>query len=528
MKNLIRGVIALGLTVLGAGCVSDYSFSQASPGSGSAGLGSGSGSGGSGGYPGSTATGSGGTGSYPGGNNAPGAPNPDNGGTGTGGTGDYPGAPSPTGNPGTVTTTAIQTNAFAVASRGASCLMCHANIQSDLISDFGLGNDYFLDTGYEDYAMGSFYFNEDLGAWQTASISGNLIVPNVTINQSNMPQIFNVYTPGQSGNSMTLAQMLTSPVQANLAGQTLSSSSESNVSNYSGNPSTSSMSSAIQSGYSVVQKTSVFIGAPTDANILGMTNAPQSAGGYALVSSNSGDTLSGLSKAQGSSGPYVTNGNGGTITCTGDVVVNGTLYLVNPTIVTGSAGCRLYVAGTVFEQGAITFTPSSSGATPNVQIESSRAIMMGFDQTTVDVRMLLGSMQVSGCTVSPAGAAIPNNCTLSRQDALYFSFTRGAPTASAIQTKHQGIYNEALNLPSSGSMAMVDADNASGGNTVPFTHLLLNAPEIHTRYEGTLTGVVIGEIVIGRLEGLVFKNDPLFQSIQDFPMTPVPLLNIVN
>jgi hypothetical protein len=518
MKNLIRGVIALGLTVLGAGCVSDYSFSQASPGSGSAGLGSGSG--GSGGYPGST-SGGGGSGSYPG-NNSPGSPNPDNGGV-NGGTGDYPGAPAPSGNPGTVTTTAISTNAFAVASRGASCLMCHANIQSDLISDFGLGNDYFLDTGYEDYAMGSFYFNEDLGAWQTASITGNLIVPNVTINQSNMPQIFNVYTPGKTGNSMTLATMLQSNVQANLAGQALSSSSESNVSNYSGNPSTNPMSSAIQSGYSVVPKTSIYIGAPADSDILNMAGAPSSVGGYALVSNNSGDNLSGLSKAQGSSAAYVTNGNGGTINCQGDVVVNGTLYLVNPTINTGSAGCRLYVAGTVFEQGPINF---SGSGTPNLQIESSRAIMMGFDQTTANVRMLLGSMQVSGCT--PTSSSIPNNCTLSRQDALPFSYTRAAPTSAAVQTKHQGIYNEAANLPSSGSMAMVDADNASGGNGVAFQHILLNAPEVHTRYEGTLTGVVIGEIVIGRLEGLIFKNDPLFQSISDFPLTPVPLLNIVN
>ena len=67
---------------------------------------------------------------------------------------------------------------------------------------------------------------------------------------------------------------------------------------------------------------------------------------------------------------------------------------------------------------------------------------------------------------------------------------------------------------------MMDADCRPDGKNISFERLLLNAPQIQSRYEGNFQGVIIAEIAIMRLGDFKFKYDPVFKT--------TPILPFVN
>ncbi|MBC7691797.1 MAG: hypothetical protein H7222_08500 [Methylotenera sp.] len=380
------------------------------------------------------------------------------------------------------TTKVFRTLQPALAVRGASCLSCHANVQSNMITDFGYGDSFFMEPGGGGNANGSMYFNHGLTSWQTAQITGSLIVPQVDLKLPELAKQARTVDPQGLSSSLSLAQFLQMPVIADLDG------------NRRNEPAMTVGVNPTGSALEVIEKKSIYIGAPADADILSLApSLAASASGFVQVSNSLPGSPMVLKSAGTGSKLYLRN-EAGPLNCYGDVVIKGTLFLNAPNIQTDAAGCRLYVAGSVFIQGKILLNGSST-STHNLQITSSKAIMLGFDNTSVAERLNLGG---------------------DRTWLLPYAFTRGPGTN---REKHQAVLDDAHLI----------ADLVDGGNVTQDTnHLLLNAPLVHSRYAGNFTGAVIGEIVLFRLGQFSFRFDPVFEKVPVLPLLNVDILKIVD
>jgi hypothetical protein len=275
----------------------------------------------------------------------------------------------------------------------------------------------------------------------------------------------------------------------------------------------------------VVEEPTVYIGAPTSAEILSIAPNAGATAPWVQVAGAAGTavaTISGLGAVSGSSSQYITNT--GTVQCSGkDVVVNGTLLLNHLNIVAESGGCRLYVTGAVFVEGPITYVSSGATADPtqNVQISSAEAIVLGVG--------LSGSSYQSGDPGEldePESGANPLHIRLI-DDARGPEF-RSAASPSAYSTWASGVYAEATNI---GSTLLVDASDLNGAPatamsdagqqrvSINYEHLLLNAPSIHSRYLGTTSGVIIAEVAEFSLGQFSFAYDSVFSNSQ-VPILP--------
>ncbi|MGE4134006.1 MAG: hypothetical protein AB7F86_20380, partial [Bdellovibrionales bacterium] len=216
---------------------------------------------------------------------------------------------------------------------------------------------------------------------------------------------------------------------------------------------------------SVVEKNSLHIGAPSAAQILAAAHGRANTfsplarkGGYFQLSEN--------------------------FTCEGDVVVDGILFLKGAKIQT-TRGCRIYATASVFIEGA----PQLIGAFDdrNLQIVSSRAVLMGlgrcgsFDSVT-------NRFKQRGSFVTRGGLSASDSAAQIIADSQKISDLR-------------------------------DIDCSAYGASQSFERILINAPQIHSRYLGKFKGTAIAEIAIFKLEDLVFEYDPVFERVPALSLT---------
>jgi hypothetical protein len=147
------------------------------------------------------------------------------------------------------------------------------------------------------------------------------------------------------------------------------------------------MNSPTQYGHSgsVIEKELITIAAPTEAQIREIIKLPTTTllnkfDDVAVYKTNDLSNIDGLIlKANANTFEvYARNDDAqnGVLKCVGDIIIDGSLFLKNAIIATDSSGCRIYTTGSIFIQGPITY--QSSSATPNLQLSSTRVIMMGF------------------------------------------------------------------------------------------------------------------------------------------------------
>lgn len=403
--------------------------------------------------------------------------------------------------------------------------MCHANIQANVISDFGYGSNWYLDSDKSVFSsignnFAEVYYNPV--PWQAANtIAGQVIVPNTTVPAGLTSAV------GLGSTSISLEAFMTASNMTDIA----ANDAGTNWFTYFGIASSPSLLSPTAfvtpptGTAAVVSEDSVYIGAPTAAQISGLM--PTGTVG-AVSSSGTVTAVTGLTVATGSSGPYVTNS--GTVQCAGlDVVVNGTLLLNNLSVNAGSGGCRFYAAGAVFIEGPITYVNSGTvDLTENLQITSAEAVIMGVGLT--------GTSYTAG-TPGKENSPEPGNNPLHTRllDDARNPEIRPATSSSSYTTWATGVYNEAVNI---GATLIQDASNLAGaaatgvsssGQTrvsIDFSHLLLNAPVIHSRYLGTVNGVIIAEIGVFSLGQFMFNYDPVFSSdkVQILPLLKQDIL----
>ncbi len=387
----------------------------------------------------------------------------------------------------------------ALAVRGTGCIVCHASIHSNVVTDFAYGDSYFFgqaDPAYPQPFNGSIYGDHGGSvtgsggsSWSTGYIQGSVYVPKNAFLPASLTQV-----------PMSLAQYLTL-----------------NVGKY----------QVISPGApkpAIIEQNSVYIGAPSVQTIQDAvvqksgSQVPVGSYRYFKDATSSLNAVQGLVSgvnANGSLAGYLRNSASSEFLCEGDLVVNQTLFLENLRIRTNDNGCRIYALKSVFIQGAITFLGSSTNR--NLQISSSSAILMG-----------LGRAQSQFYMYHP-NTGITEFATDSLKYRILDSFTRYSfhtrDTSRSTTQKLEDIYDES-GLISNSSTKLWDAA-APGGvvaandievKSIAFERLLLNAPNVQSRYLGNFKGVVISEFALFGLGAFKFEFDPVFSQVPVLPL----------
>lgn len=350
-----------------------------------------------------------------------------------------------------------------LAVRATGCIMCHANVNANVITDFGFGGDgrgadYFFGratTGVQPRS-GAIY-GDHAGNWQTVNLTGNVIVPKAPL-------------MGDLGNlgALTLGSYLRN---------TLGTS-----------PNASTRASA------VTEQDKVYIGAPSVERL--RQAAGLAVGGSTwkfYPESRAGAPLSGL--VLGMNGRFVTNDSMNPLVCSGDLAIDSVVYLKNLKVKT-EKGCRLYVTKSVFIEGPIEYVGGSPDA--NLQIVSARSISMGLGQNTCGAEYNMNS-----------GHSLQNRM----KEVWTIPGYQTRETGSSPQKKAEDIFNDSLEIGN-----LVDAACLPAGRDVTFERLILNAPHVNSRYKGNFRGVIIAEIALMSLGSFKYEFDPIFAKVPVLPL----------
>jgi hypothetical protein len=355
----------------------------------------------------------------------------------------------------------------ALAVRGSGCIMCHGIADSNVITDFGYGSPYYFgqnQSGVSAYSRSA--YGDHAENWLSAQVSGNVIVPK------------NALIPlGDAGGdgAKTLASYLGSKVGAS----------------------------------KVVEKSTVYIGAPTAGRILSVAGSfPSDHPSWTFNKhAPSSPNFSGLTDS--SNGQYLRNSAESEFVCVGDLIVKKVLFLENLKLRTTSQGCRIYATESVFIQGAITYIDDGANPDRNLQIVSSRAVLMGFGKAPA------GTERVGTDSVNYRFGSSGN-----RETALEAFATRATGGG---QAAIKPIFNDAMligmdTLKDAATTNYANGPNTTGYRLVPFERLMLVAPQVHSRYFGQVKGVIIAEVAMLGVSHLQFTFDPVFERAPVLPL----------
>ncbi len=366
----------------------------------------------------------------------------------------------------------------ALAVRASGCITCHADIRPTYITDFGYGNRYFFGRPGQSGKFSSFngsvygdFFGDprypNTTGFMSAHIEKSVIVPVAPLD----------FDLSAAGGKIADQPVYRQPLRAtSLAGYLQGLEQQKNA------------------PAAIIEKKQVFIGAPDSETLLARFNVqPGSTSPLKYVKNEkSSPEIAGIGIENGKK--YYTNT--GDVVCDGDLLVQGTLFL-NRVILSTKNGCRIYATGPIFMQNAIGY--KTNPAIPdkaNLQLVSSQAILMGVGDKsceTSDKESPLSRRLVSGYAVS----------TYLTREADKKSITPEALGKS--------IYAE-------GKLIASLEDATCQADAPDFSRLLLNAPLVHSRYQGRFKGLVIAEVVLFRLGKSNFAFDPVFKEVPTLPL----------
>jgi hypothetical protein len=362
----------------------------------------------------------------------------------------------------------------ALAVRTSACITCHTKIHPGYITDFGYGDSYFFGKPgggskfgpFDGSIYGDFYGGEpNKTGWLTAEMGKNVIVPKARLD------------PDLSAAGAKLSDAYRKPLQAKTLAEYLRA-----------------LEAQKPNPAAIIEKDTVFIGAPTAAALEARFRiAPGSGINFKYIKNGSASPeIKGIELDAGKR--FFTNT--GEVVCDGDLFVRGTLFLNRGNIAT-SSGCRIYATGPVFVQNAINYRSLNNAADKtNLQLVSAEAILLGVGDKSCDASAKdspLSRRLVSGYAVSSY-------------------FTRDAVSRSIPpKTFGQSVYDQ-------GKLISELEDAGCRDDTLGFSRLLLNAPQVHSRYKGKFKGLVIAEVVLFRLGKSTFEFDPVFKEVSVLPI----------
>lgn len=379
----------------------------------------------------------------------------------------------------------------ALAVRSPNCINCHGNtLNSNLITDFGHGDDYFFAQNGHAPNAGDFVYSlrldhstnaivPDWAEAQQYAAGSQILVPKADLGF----RYADLMPPGTP-----IADWMTQTTLASLL------SSIAQLPNAESTP--------------VVEKSTVYIGVPTPGQL-------RAAGGLTAANpqtyfKNEVDSPA-LQGLVGQNGVWT---NAGVVVCEGDVFIDGTVFL-NALSLQTATGCRIQATGPIFLQKAITYVNAT--ATSNLQLLSARLISLGVGNTHCESASNPGWYVGTNhqptelrfkCLVDPSCDNFKDVRTRNMN-----ATSVGEKTAATPLGEGSALLAIAQSLP-----GLEDA--SCHGRDVAFQHLMLVAPQVHSRYRQNFTGVIVAEFPLMSLGRLSFTFDPLFENVKVFPMLP--------
>ncbi|RYZ93635.1 MAG: hypothetical protein EOP06_00265 [Proteobacteria bacterium] len=360
-----------------------------------------------------------------------------------------------------------------LAVRGIGCIQCHASVSSNIITDFGYGNDYFF--GNKTVGAGS--------TWQFGSPYGD---HGRNYGTMQLSEVSKFIVPKQT---------LPAAVQKDSGATTAAEYMKGML---------ASSSDVGTKQVAVTESNSIHIGAPTEADLITAFDLKPEERTKFFRHSDSSPLLSGLVDR----GTFFAAND--TLSCDGDVIVRGPLYLRNLSI-DSKSGCRIYVIGSVFIYGAVTYI--NRDPTRNLQISSSSAIALG-----------LGATDKNGVSCEQNRWRTPGNekSYVRRSSMLTFFTDMWTTPSSYLRSGVDPIENgrriiaEAV-LIESAVGPLYDASCLPEKRDVSFDRILLNAPLVYSRYAGDVRGTIIAEIALMSIGSFKFEYDPVFNEVNVLP-----------
>lgn len=367
----------------------------------------------------------------------------------------------------------------ALAVRGISCVACHANVKSNIVTDMGYGGDgagreYFFNTSVWNWNSG-FYGDHGGTALETLQVGtgAQVLVPKAAF-------------------------------PAALAASTGASSLE----NYFDKAFARSPYAVTRSA-AVVPMNKVKISLPTAARLRQLFGNPGTASVYEKESDAS-PALAGLNYNSGTKVFTVSD-----LTCDGDLFLEGTLMMTAAKI-RSRTGCRIYVTGSVFVQEGFSMISTQAGLDQaNLQIVSATSVWMG-----------TGTILKNSMNCDPNGHMTVNRPDLTdtmthrmNHMVAYKAFTRSAPDLTA--------FRAVIEAEASKVGPRFDATCTPAGRTVHFSRLLIAAPWVNSRYNGNFSGSIVSETALMALGAFKFEFDPIFKYVSVLPkLDPDELLAV--
>ncbi len=390
----------------------------------------------------------------------------------------------------------FKTIAPSMAVRSANCINCHGNtMASSLITDFGHGDSYFFSRGVNGSPLSgdwvyAFRMHDTATDYKPYWAEAQQYGPNAKIIVPDVPLGFTykTFAPTDVASAPWL-EATTLPELMRRIGE---------------------IPGAIATP--IEAKSFVYIGAPSVSQI-------RSAGRIDILQKtnyfpNKGSTLA-LSGLIGKS-TYFTNE--GTLVCDGDLFIEGTLFLKEATINTIS-GCRIHATGPIFIQKAIQFAPLSADV--NLQLVSARLISLGIGNAHCETTTNPTGWYARSTTYSSPLSVRLKDMADPDQPHIYKNvITRNSDPLSNFEKTASSPKEEGKALYALG-MAIEGLEDAScHDRNIAFEHVMMVAPQLHSRYKGSSTGVIIGEFPLFSLAAFSYTFDPVFQRVPILPKIP--------
>jgi hypothetical protein len=356
----------------------------------------------------------------------------------------------------------------ALAIRGMGCIQCHAKVNSNIVTDFGYKNDFYFGS------------RPATSWWNSGGIYGDhannfntIVLPSdktVIVPKANLP--LNLV----SESLQTLADYIKSQLSK------------------SANQSTQAAQ--------VIEKNNVYIGAPTDSDIKTAFKLADSERLKYFKNSSSALTFSGLNDE----GDFFRNT--AVLNCEGDLAIRGPLLLENLQV-NSKTGCRLYVIGSVFIYGEITYM--NNDLDRNLQITSTKSISLGLGSV-----MNNGSYCNANDQYTKNAGGYGTNSLITRYVTFWTVPGNYVRQSSDPKAFGQTIVDEAR-LIEANTGVLYDAVCRPEGRSVSFERIIFNAPIVQSRYQGDISGTVIAEFAIMSLDQFKFSFDQVFARVPVFP-----------
>lgn len=390
----------------------------------------------------------------------------------------------------------------AMATRTSGCISCHARVASSYITDFGAGDRYFFGKSVMAYGGNplngggdSMYADRYTGeiSLMSAQFKSQIILPDVALGFDLSAQIDAIINAGG-----VTAQLV--PAARAISAQSKPTNTIADYMRTLETQKNGAYYATTSDAANILVKSSVYIGAPSVARMKAATEI----GSARMAFYENSSTSPALSGVVDRSSYFELK----SVTCDGDLVLNGTVYLNNLSLTTDT-GCRIYATGSVFIEGPITYKqihPSPTDLT-NLQITSASWINFGVGLSHCETN------QNPGWYVSNPGQT-PTNMRLK----VYGAPMRSTPDSNAVQALSDSWINEQSKVT-----GFIDASCRAGANprAVSYSRLFVNAPRIDSRYTGQFTGVIVSEIAMFGLSTFDFTYDPVFNKVPVLPFLDV-------